>query len=223
MRKWWTEVRANRAYEHYRSERMKDGRRFSRPPDPYTPPATPQSEINITDPDSHVIKGARLRHREGPALPLFPTPTGGRLNASNIRNRLLSGDARGRAAVSPPGAGHRRRARAGARRAHERGAPGSASPPRSDRRHQIGWQSVVGICRYSPRPVKGRQERSRHGSQAKTHRARANRRACLTWRPAAGRQARREDPCAPRARAADNADAGTRPVKRDDPESVIDR
>ena len=87
----WTEVRANRAYEHYRSERMKDGRRFSRPPDPYTPPATPQSEINITDPDSHVIKGARLRHREGPALPLFPTPTGGRLNASNIRNRLLSG------------------------------------------------------------------------------------------------------------------------------------
>jgi transposase len=57
----WTEVRANRAYEHYRSGRMKDGRRFSRPPDPYMPPATPQSQINITDPDSHVIKGARGR------------------------------------------------------------------------------------------------------------------------------------------------------------------
>ena len=49
----WSEVRANRAYEHYRSGRMKDGRRFSRPPDPYAPPATPQGQINITDPDSY--------------------------------------------------------------------------------------------------------------------------------------------------------------------------
>jgi hypothetical protein len=57
----WTELRANRAYERYRSGRMKDGRRFSRPPDPYTPPATPQGEINLTDPDSHVVKGSRGR------------------------------------------------------------------------------------------------------------------------------------------------------------------
>ena len=57
----WTEMRANRAYEHYRSGRMNDGRRFSRPPDPYTPPATPQGQINITDPDSHVVKGPRGR------------------------------------------------------------------------------------------------------------------------------------------------------------------
>jgi transposase len=36
----WTEVRANRAYEAYRARgRMKDGRRFGRPPDPYQPPA----------------------------------------------------------------------------------------------------------------------------------------------------------------------------------------
>src|SRR5215216_6206661 len=53
----WSEMRANRAYERYRSGRMKDGRRFSRPPDPYTPPATPQGQINITDP--------RLARREG--------------------------------------------------------------------------------------------------------------------------------------------------------------
>ena len=39
----WTEIRANRAYERYRSGRMKDGRRFSRPPDPYTSPATPEA------------------------------------------------------------------------------------------------------------------------------------------------------------------------------------
>jgi integrase len=32
-----------------------------------------------------------LRDREGAALPLFPTRTAGRLNASNIRNRLLNG------------------------------------------------------------------------------------------------------------------------------------
>ena len=37
----WSEVRANRAYEAYRARgRMKDGRRFGRPPDPYQPPAT---------------------------------------------------------------------------------------------------------------------------------------------------------------------------------------
>jgi hypothetical protein len=40
---------------------MKDGRRLSRPPDPYTPPATPQGEINLTDPDSRVVKGSRGR------------------------------------------------------------------------------------------------------------------------------------------------------------------
>jgi hypothetical protein len=38
---------------------MKDGRRFGRPPDPYRPPATPQGRINVTDPDSHVVKGLR--------------------------------------------------------------------------------------------------------------------------------------------------------------------
>jgi transposase len=57
----WSEMRANAAYERYRSGRMKDGRRFSRPPDPYTPPATPQGEINLTDPDSRVVKGSRGR------------------------------------------------------------------------------------------------------------------------------------------------------------------
>src|SRR3954453_5211777 len=57
----WSELRANRAYEHYRSGRMKDGRRFGRPPDPYTPAATPQGQINLTDPDSHVVKGSRGR------------------------------------------------------------------------------------------------------------------------------------------------------------------
>ena len=57
----FTRTRANHAYEHYRSGRMKDGRRFGRPPDPYTPPATPQGQINLSDPDSHVVKGPRGR------------------------------------------------------------------------------------------------------------------------------------------------------------------
>jgi len=56
----WTEVRANRAYEAYRARgRMKDGRRFGRPPDPYQPPAIPDGRINLTDPDSRVVKGLR--------------------------------------------------------------------------------------------------------------------------------------------------------------------
>jgi transposase len=55
----WTEVRANAAYERYRSGRMRDGRRFSRSPDPYTPPATPEGRINVSDPDSRVVKGLR--------------------------------------------------------------------------------------------------------------------------------------------------------------------
>jgi transposase len=56
----WSEVRANRAYEAYRARgRMKDGRRFGRPPDPYQPPGTPEGRINVTDPDSRVVKGLR--------------------------------------------------------------------------------------------------------------------------------------------------------------------
>ena len=57
----WTAMRANRAYEYHRSGRMNDGRRLSRPPDAYTPPATPQGQVNISDPDSHVVKGPRGR------------------------------------------------------------------------------------------------------------------------------------------------------------------
>jgi len=56
----WTEARANEAYETYRARgRMKDGRRFGGPPKPYTPPATPEGRINVTDPDSRVVKGLR--------------------------------------------------------------------------------------------------------------------------------------------------------------------
>jgi transposase len=56
----WTEVRANEAYEAYRARgRMKDGRRFGGPPKPHTPPATPEGRINVTDPDSRVVKGLR--------------------------------------------------------------------------------------------------------------------------------------------------------------------
>src|SRR5215213_5984197 len=54
------ECRANAAYEAYRARgRMKDGRRFGRPPDPYRPPATPAGKINLTDPDSRNVKTSR--------------------------------------------------------------------------------------------------------------------------------------------------------------------
>lgn len=56
----WTETRANAAYAHYRATgRMKDGRRFSVKPTPYTPPEIPEGRINVTDPDSRVVKGLR--------------------------------------------------------------------------------------------------------------------------------------------------------------------
>jgi transposase len=52
--------RANDAYEAYRTRGvMKDGRRFGRPPNRHTPPATPEGKINLTDPDSRLVKGMR--------------------------------------------------------------------------------------------------------------------------------------------------------------------
>jgi len=38
---------------------MKDGRRFGRPPDPFTPPSTSTGRINLTDPDSRNVKTSR--------------------------------------------------------------------------------------------------------------------------------------------------------------------
>ncbi|MCA1677971.1 MAG: transposase, partial [Actinobacteria bacterium] len=58
----WTEARANAAYEHYRAHgQMKNGRRLGAhsPPKPWTPPEVPQGRINVTDPDSRVVKGLR--------------------------------------------------------------------------------------------------------------------------------------------------------------------
>jgi transposase len=54
------ERRANADYEAYRARGvMKDGRRFGKPPTPYTPPATPLGKINVTDPDSRNLKTPR--------------------------------------------------------------------------------------------------------------------------------------------------------------------
>ncbi len=54
------ETAANNAYEAYRARgRMKDGRRFGKPPTPYTPPQMPAGKINTTDPDSRNVKTPR--------------------------------------------------------------------------------------------------------------------------------------------------------------------
>ncbi len=54
------EQRANADYEAYRARGvMKNGRRFGRPPKPYTPPPTPQGKVNVTDPDSRNVKTPR--------------------------------------------------------------------------------------------------------------------------------------------------------------------
>jgi len=54
------EARGNTAYEAYRAQgRMKNGRRFGGPPKPYQPPASPPGQVNLTDPDSHLMKTTR--------------------------------------------------------------------------------------------------------------------------------------------------------------------
>ena len=47
----------NAAYEAYRAQgRMKNGRRFGSPPKPYQPPVVPDGQVNVTDPDSKLLK-----------------------------------------------------------------------------------------------------------------------------------------------------------------------
>jgi transposase len=54
------ECRANADYEAYRARGvMKDGRRFGRPPNRYQPPERPTGKINVTDPDSQLVKTMR--------------------------------------------------------------------------------------------------------------------------------------------------------------------
>ena len=56
------ERRGNEAYEAYRERgRMKDGRRFGKPPKPYEPPELPEGKVNVTDPDSKHLKATRTR------------------------------------------------------------------------------------------------------------------------------------------------------------------
>jgi transposase len=53
--------RGNTAYEHYRATaRDRFGRRLSRPPKPYQLPEAPDGKVNLTDPDSHLMKGNRV-------------------------------------------------------------------------------------------------------------------------------------------------------------------
>jgi transposase len=51
------EIQTNAAYEACRARGVaSDGRPFGKPPDPYTPPSTPEGSVNITDPDSRVMR-----------------------------------------------------------------------------------------------------------------------------------------------------------------------
>jgi transposase len=59
------EWRGNRAYEGMRERmRREDGQRFGGPTKPYTPPAIPRGEVNVTDPDSRWMKANR-RYLQG--------------------------------------------------------------------------------------------------------------------------------------------------------------
>jgi hypothetical protein len=54
------ECHANAAYEAYRARGVdKNGKRFGRPPVPFTPPAVPVGKINLSDLDSRNVKTSR--------------------------------------------------------------------------------------------------------------------------------------------------------------------
>jgi hypothetical protein len=54
------ERQANEAYEAYRTRgRMKEGRRFGRPPDPHVLPESPGGKINVTDPGSRLLEAMK--------------------------------------------------------------------------------------------------------------------------------------------------------------------
>ena len=54
------EQRGNTAYEAFREHRrLHDRQRLGGTPKPYSPPATPQGEVNVTDPDSRRMMGNR--------------------------------------------------------------------------------------------------------------------------------------------------------------------
>jgi hypothetical protein len=56
----WVESRANAAYEDYRLHgRDTKGRTLGHLPKPYQPPETPAGKINLTDPDSWLLKASR--------------------------------------------------------------------------------------------------------------------------------------------------------------------
>src|SRR5215207_5747374 len=55
-----TECRANAAYEDYRARGVdKNGKKFGRPPEPFTPPERPTGKINLSDLDSRNVKTSR--------------------------------------------------------------------------------------------------------------------------------------------------------------------
>ena len=63
---YWVELEANAAYEAYKARGvMKDGRRFGKPPKPFTPPAAPTGTINTTDHDSRIVRTQGQPARQG--------------------------------------------------------------------------------------------------------------------------------------------------------------
>src|SRR5829696_6650417 len=54
------DCQANAAYEAYRARGLdKNGKKFGRPPEPLTPPASPAGKINLSDLDSRNVKTSR--------------------------------------------------------------------------------------------------------------------------------------------------------------------
>jgi hypothetical protein len=60
------EIESNAAYEAYKARGvMRDGRKFGKPPKPFTPPPLPAGTINTTDHDSRIVRSGGQPARQG--------------------------------------------------------------------------------------------------------------------------------------------------------------
>jgi transposase len=110
-----TACQANAAYEAYRARgRMKDGRRFGRPPDPFQPPLVPTGKINLSPDFGHLVPMVEATGRELAAAGITAAPEVVLADAGywhQAQMESLRGS--GTVVLIPPDAGKRKGARPG--------------------------------------------------------------------------------------------------------------
>jgi transposase len=173
---WRAEHWGNRAYDAHRARGvMKDGRRFGRPPDRYTPPAEPDGKINTTDPDARRMKSGRN------FIPAYNAQAAVTEQQIIVAAEITTGGRRLRA-TRPGRHGGRARASSGRRRAAPRGRAGRRRllVERPHRSAQSTRHDPARRPRHHTQPTTQDKARRALRLHAKSARHRARRRALLT-------------------------------------------